>query len=65
MTHDTHPTDRARTDAVLDWAINLAVENAALTVRCAQLMDDANAACDERDEALRSLATIRHHQEKP
>lgn len=59
MSHDTYPTDRARTDAVLDAYTTLLAENAGLVDRCAELIDIANQACDERDQALAANLILR------
>lgn len=59
MSPDSYPTDRNRTDAVLDHLIVVQAENAALTDRCAELIDIADAACDERDAAHAALTVLR------
>lgn len=59
MSPDSYPTDRARTDAVLDAYTTLLAENTALMKACAQLIDDANQACDERDQALAANTILR------
>lgn len=64
MSHDTYPTDRARTDAVLDHLIVTLAENAALTARCSELIDDAHDACDQRDAALATVAILRNRQDE-
>lgn len=59
MSHDTYPTDRDRTDAVLDAYTTLLAENEGLVERCAELISIADDAIHQRDQALAANTILR------